>query len=314
MVNINKEKNFISAVIYIRNNEKEVERFLEFLNTTLEFNFEQYEIICVNDASYDQSVQKIRNFAKKIKNAEISILNMSFYHGKEISMNAGVDLSIGDFVYEFDSIDIDYTQELLMEIYNKSLQGYDLVKAIPDTKTRLSSKMFYKVFNSYASLPKDLKTETFSILSRRAINRIKNVNNEILYRKVAYASSGLPVAEVTYLPTTNKESSKDISREKYRRKLAIDSLILFTDVAYVFATRLTFLMMLVTVLVAIYAIFTFCGNNPVPGWTTNILFLSFGFFSMFAIMTILIKYLSLIVELIFKKEKYVIESIEKVKK
>lgn len=314
MVTVNKEKNFISAVIYIRNNQENVGEFLDFINTTLELNFEQYEIICVNDASNDHSIQKIRDFAKKVKNAEISILNMSFYHGKEISMNAGVDLSIGDFVYEFDTIDIDYTQDLIMEIYYKSLQGYDLVKAIPDIKSRLSSKIFYKVFNSYASLPKELKTETFSILSRRAINRIKNVNNEILYRKVAYASSGLPVAEVTYLPTTNREKSKDVSREKYRRKLAVDSLILFTDVAYVFATRLTFLMMAITVLVAMYAVFTFCGNNPVPGWTTNILFLSFGFFSMFAIMTILIKYLSLIVELNFKKEKYVIESIEKVKK
>lgn len=314
MVTVNKEKNFISAVIYIRNNQENVGEFLDFINTTLELNFEQYEIICVNDASNDHSIQKIRDFAKKVKNAEISILNMSFYHGKEISMNAGVDLSIGDFVYEFDTIDIDYTQDLIMEIYYKSLQGYDLVKAIPDIKSRLSSKIFYKVFNSYASLPKELKTEMFSILSRRAINRIKNVNNEILYRKVAYASSGLPVAEVTYLPTTNREKSKDVSREKYRRKLAVDSLILFTDVAYVFATRLTFLMMAITVLVAMYAVFTFCGNNPVPGWTTNILFLSFGFFSMFAIMTILIKYLSLIVELNFKKEKYVIESIEKVKK
>lgn len=314
MVAVNKEKNFISAVIYVRNNEKNIEKFLDFINATLELNFEQYEIICVNDASNDQSIKKIREFTKKIKNAEVSILNMSFYHGKEISMNAGVDLSIGDFVYEFDTIDIDYTQDLLMDVYNKSLQGYDLVKAIPDTKAKLSSKIFYKVFNSYASLPRDLKTESFSILSRRAINRIKNVNNEILYRKVAYASSGLPVAEVTYLPITNIEKSKDVSREKYRRKLAVDSLILFTDVAYVFATRLTFLMMAITVLVAMYAIFTFCGNNPVPGWTTNILFLSFGFFSMFAIMTILIKYLSLIVELNFKKEKYVIESIEKVKK
>ena len=33
----------------------------------------------------------------------ITILNMSFFHGVEAAMNAGVDLAIGDFVFEFDS-------------------------------------------------------------------------------------------------------------------------------------------------------------------------------------------------------------------
>ncbi len=47
----NKEKNFISAVVYVHNNEKEIANFLENLNKKLNENFEKYEIICVNDKS-----------------------------------------------------------------------------------------------------------------------------------------------------------------------------------------------------------------------------------------------------------------------
>ena len=50
----NKEKNFMSAVVYINNDEKIVKKFLKQLNNVLTENFEKYEIICVNDCSSDK--------------------------------------------------------------------------------------------------------------------------------------------------------------------------------------------------------------------------------------------------------------------
>ena len=46
---LNKEKNFISAVVYVYNQETQIYRFLELVNETLRNSFEKYEIICVND-------------------------------------------------------------------------------------------------------------------------------------------------------------------------------------------------------------------------------------------------------------------------
>ena len=40
-----KEANFVSAVIYIHNNEREITPFLEWLDTQLNLNFKKYEII-----------------------------------------------------------------------------------------------------------------------------------------------------------------------------------------------------------------------------------------------------------------------------
>ena len=51
----NKEKNFISVVIYVRNLEGEIYSILSLIHTTLEKHFDKFEIICVNDASEDNS-------------------------------------------------------------------------------------------------------------------------------------------------------------------------------------------------------------------------------------------------------------------
>ena len=52
---INKEKNFISAVVYVNNDERGIKPFLIQLAGVLDAHFDKYEIICVNDASTDGS-------------------------------------------------------------------------------------------------------------------------------------------------------------------------------------------------------------------------------------------------------------------
>lgn len=114
---LNKEKNFISAVVYVYNQETQIYRFLELVNETLRNSFEKYEIICVNDASTDGSIKEIKRYASTVKGNVISILNMSFYQGLELSMNAGVDLAIGDFVFEFDLPHASYSSNLIIDVY-----------------------------------------------------------------------------------------------------------------------------------------------------------------------------------------------------
>lgn len=55
-----KEKNFVSAVIYVYNAEEKIESFLKMLLEVLSNNFEHSEIICVNDFSQDSSIEKIK--------------------------------------------------------------------------------------------------------------------------------------------------------------------------------------------------------------------------------------------------------------
>lgn len=307
---VNKEKNFVSAVIYVHNTENRIEAFLDTIIETFERNFEHSEIICVNDCSDDGSVEKIKEIGKKTVHTSISLLNMSYFHGLELAMNAGVDLSIGDYVFEFDNTVLDYDESEIMNVYRKALEGYDIVNASADKKQRFSSKVFYQVFNYFTNLSYPIGTESFRILSRRVINRISSINKSVPYRKAVYANCGLKTGSITYRVTKCINVSDKVEK-KYRNRLAVDALIMFTDLGYRFSVTMTFFMMLMAAFMVVYSLVVYLTSNPVAGWTTTILFLSVAFFGLFGILTIIIKYLQILLELIFKRKQYSFKSIEK---
>jgi Glycosyltransferases involved in cell wall biogenesis len=61
----NKEMNFISAVVYCYNDSSYIGNFVEQLSKTLSDNFLKYEIIIVNDASTDDSVEIVKKIDRK---------------------------------------------------------------------------------------------------------------------------------------------------------------------------------------------------------------------------------------------------------
>lgn len=306
-----KNNNFISAVIYVNNNENQIEEALSNINQILKQNFNKYEIICVNDASTDKTEEKIRKFATKLDDEVLVVINMSYYQGLELSMNAGVDLAIGDFVYEFDSIEQDYEQKIIMDVYEKCLQGYDIVSATSKTNKKRTSSLFYKIFNKYSNLKYKIHTETFRILSRRAINRIYSISKNIFYRKAIYASCGLAMYNLVYESRTKKRSKYSKDNKINRKETGINSLILFTNLGAKFSMIMSFIMIMITIIVALYTVIIFMNNNPIQGWTTTMLFLSIAFGGLFVIMTMIIKYLEIIIKIIFREKNYTVESIDK---
>lgn len=302
-----KEKNFISSVVYCHNDEHTIGEFIQSLDNMLDTHFLHYEIIIVNDVSTDNSMSIIRQFASHTEEKVITILNMSHHQGLEASMNAGQDLAIGDFVYEFDSAYADFDWSVPYDAYKKMLEGHDIISAQVNTNLGLTTRLYYNLFNRYANLPTPIGSDIFRLLSRRAINRIHSISEVIPFRKAAYANCGLSTSRISYSPIRKTIHKKHTDRSDVVK----DSLILFTDVAYRITVSLACIMAITTAFFAIYAFFYWLTSNPVEGWTTTIIFLAFGFFGLFIILSIVIKYLQVIVKLTFHKKQYLFESIEK---
>ena len=305
-----KEKNFISAVVYVHNAEKQIAAFMRGLISCLETNFDHSEIICVNDCSSDNSRNIIKELAKETE-VNITIINLSYFHGLETAINAGMDMSIGDYVLEFDSVECDYEFSLVMDVYRRSLEGYDIVSASPARPQKLSSTLFYKVFNGFTPENHKLSTESFRILSRRVINRLSSMNKTVVYRKALYAVSGFKADKIVYTPKTTSRNPSDPAEKKYRMRLATNCLILFTDFGYRISVFMTAMMMLISIFMVLYTFIAFFTLHPIEGWTTTVLFLSVCFFGLFAILSVIVKYLQIILELVFKRQHYNLESIEK---
>ncbi len=311
-----KEKNFVSAVVYLHNAKDQAEHFARSLATFFEDNFEHSEIIFVNDDSTDGSDDVIRKVSKEVRKTTVSLINLSYFHGLEVAMTAGLDFSIGDFVFEFDHVYMDYEMDDVFAAYRRVLEGYDIVSASPDRKERLSSRIFYALYARFATHTTErMHTETFRVLSRRVINRITQMNKTVPYRKAVYAGSGLKTDHMIYSVRPDSTRPAHLREERQNRAdVAVDSILLFTDLGYRFSMFMSFVMLVMMIAVIVYTLAAYLVSNPVSGWTSTILFLSVAFFGLFLILTVVIKYLQLLLRLVFKRQQYSFESIEKLTK
>lgn len=304
-----KEANFASAVVYLRNSAGLVAPFLQWVCGELGAHFARYEVILVNDASQDDSAGQVRRFAaENHPGGPITLVNMSLCQGPEMCMNAGLDLCIGDFIFEFDTMDLPPLAGHLVKAYQAALTGYDIVSVRPQKGRALSSRLFYRLFNRFSGAAYKLDTDYFRVLSRRALNRVHAISATPAYRKAAYAASGLKLLALE-APGGHRPAQSD---RPARFSLAMNSLVLYTNAGYRLSAGISALMLLGTLAELCYTLAIYLGGGrPIEGWTTTMLVLTAGFFGVFLILALVLKYLSLLVDLIFRQQKYLVEGIEK---
>jgi len=307
-----KEKKFISLVVYLHDDESNIEEFLSKIIPATYERFSNIELVCVDDACTDGTLDTVSDFMKDSSlGVMTNIVHMSYYQGLESAMNAGRDLAIGDFVYEFDSCLVDYEPTVLYEMYEKLLSGYDIVSAASDEKGRFSSRLFYGIYNRF-SREKAAKvgTESIRIISRRAINRVKSMGVYIPYRKAVYANCGLKSAHIVYKSTGERKKN---GKTGERMSLAMDSFVYFTNALEKLSTILSLVFLLATVAIGVFALVDLiAGHATADGWLSLMGFLSIGFFGVFLLLTVVLKYLSALLSLVFKHQRYVISDIEKI--
>lgn len=309
----NKEKNFVSCVIYLHNEGSAVKSFLQNICGVMCENFEKYEIVCVNDGCMDDTTDQVREFLESTGHKTVvSLVNLSYYQGIESAMNAGCDFAVGDFLFEFDRCELDFEPSLIMEVYHRALEGCDVVAAAPKFGVPLSSRLFYKVYNWGNKYREKIRQERFRVISRRAVNRVNQMNTYVPYRKAMYMNCGLKTDTIVY---DNKESVKKTRNREERSKrstLAADTLIIFTDVLEKLSMAVSAVLfgaLLVMFGWIIYSIFS--KVRPVEGWMSLMALISFGFFMVSVMLTLILKYLSVILNMSFKRQRYVVEGVEK---
>ena len=299
---MNKEQNFISAVVFLSASDTRNIEFFQKLYDSLDKHFLQFELIAVADGNVRDTAKGIREWAGGISKP-LTIINMSLRQPHEQCMNAGLDCAIGDYIYEFDMADMPYDPEMIWKAYELAQEGNDIVTVCPDHE-RWSSRLFYKLFNSNSHAAYQLRTDAFRLTSRRALNRVHSISDNLPYRKAAYAACGMKIAELEF-------SGKCHAKAHDRFGLASDSLVLYTDFGYKFSLGFTALMFLVTFAELIYTLIVWINGQPIEGWTTTMFVITFGLTGLFAILAIMLKYMTLLLRIVFRKQNYLIESIEK---
>ena len=311
---MSKEQKFVSVVAYIHNDQNMIGHFLDTVMVHCAGSFEKCELILVNDHSTDGSNEIIHNyFRDRPQDYLVSVIRTGVYQGLESSMNSGRDMAIGDYVFEFDDLFVDYDTSVIDQAYNKCIEGNDIVSVASNARMRLTSRIFYSVYNRVSKTQNELGQATFRLLSRRAINRVKSLETYIPYRKAVYMNCGLAVDRIVYNSTCGNKKLTRHSNGNERAGLAVDSFIFFTNVMERVSLCISILFFIIAVGVIIYVIASFFLDSHLEaGWVSVMGFLSLGFIGMFGLLTIVMKYLSVIVNLLFRQQRYIIEDVEKI--
>ena len=264
---MSKEWNFISAIVYVKDDGEKTVNFFNLLHTVLDAHFVQYEIVVVNASRENHTLTKLRKWAEEIEKP-LTIINMSLRQSHEQCMNAGLDMAIGDYVYEFDGTDMPYPEAILWDAYQSAMSGNDIVTVCPKT-VKGWSRMFYRIFNANSNAAYELRTDVFRLVSRRAINRAHAIGDNLPYRKAAYASCGLKMSVLEFDGAVEGKKTE-------RFEVAMDSLTLYTNFGYKFSLGLTACMFLATLAELAYTITVWLTGNPISGWTTTMFVLTLG--------------------------------------
>jgi len=191
----------LSLVVPVYNEEEVISEFYKRSIIVLESLAMDYEILFINDGSKDKTLEKLKEL--RDGNNNIAIIDLSRNFGKEVAMTSGLDYAKGDAAIIIDS-DLQDPPELIPKFIKYWHEGYDVVyakritRAGETTLKKLTAYLFYKTMNKVSrfAIPED--TGDFRLLSRRAINSIKDLPERNRFMKGLFAWIGYAQKEVTY--------------------------------------------------------------------------------------------------------------------
>jgi hypothetical protein len=298
----NLEQNYISVVLVVNEENKEIITKIQNINKILKNNFKNSEIVIVDNTSKNSSLESLNTL--DFKHTEIKL---PIKHRTQQALNAGTAIAIGDYILEIEDISFDIDYNKIMEMYKKSQDGYDFVFLTPK-KLRKSSKIFYNILNKYFknSFNEDISSSVMTLSSRRGQNKVAEVGKRIINRNVAYVLSGLKSSSIVV--DMNYKNNRGLSENLM---LMFDTLIYYTDAIMLFTQRLAFVFFALFGLGVIYSLITRIVRETVEGWASLFIVLSLGFFGIFLILSIIIRYLHHILQNSLNSKDYIYRSVNK---
>ena len=200
------------------------------INLVMERIGEDYEIILVDDRSPDNSWEVMKVLSSQ--NPKIKSIRLSRNFGQHSAIFAGLTKTKGDWVVVMDCDMQDQPKEIA-KLYKKALEGYDIVLGQRENRKdkflkKLSSKLFYKVFNYLSGGQFNNEIGNFGIYKKKVIDSILNINDYIKFfplfiNWVGFKSTSIPIEHSS---REEGKSSYSISR---LLKLAFNVIISFSD-------------------------------------------------------------------------------------
>lgn len=191
----------LSVVVPLYNEELNIDYLFERLVSVLSRLNISYEIVCVNDGSKDNTIERLIECHHQ--SPEIKVINLSRNYGKEIALSAGLDYASGDAVVPIDA-DLQDPPELIPELVTKWREGYDVVLATRRSRQgeswlkRFTANAFYRIIERITRVPIPRNTGDFRLMDRRVVDALKRLPERNRFMKGLFAWVGFKQTSVLY--------------------------------------------------------------------------------------------------------------------
>lgn len=261
----------ISVIVPVFNEESNLCVLHEKLVNVVTAITNSYEIIFINDGSKDNSRQVIKSLAQQYP--QVKYVDFSKNFGHQLAVFAGLEHATGNAIVIIDA-DLQDPPELIVDLYNKLQQGFDVVYAQREQRVGetwhklLTAKLFYRFINRLSDVAIPLDTGDYRIMTKKIKDIIVAMpeHNKFLRGQIAWTgfnqTSVLYKRNERYSGTTNYSYSKMFS-------FAFDGITAFSNLPLRLATYMGFLVSFVSFLVIIYTLYQkYINNNVVQGWSS----------------------------------------------
>jgi len=191
----------LSVVVPAYNEEEVLREFHNRRSAVLESMSVKGEVVYVNDGSTDDSLSIMQSLREV--DSRIAIVDLSRNFGKEIALTAGLDHASGDAVVVIDA-DLQDPRQLIPEMTKYWMNAYDVVNATrvardgESVAKKATAHLFYRLMQmvSHVKIPRD--TGDYRLLSRRAVDALKQLREKHRFMKGLFAWIGFPQKAVPY--------------------------------------------------------------------------------------------------------------------
>lgn len=267
----------LSVVIPVYKAEDCIEELYCRLKSALEKIRPDFEIFLVEDCGGDNSWRIIEKLAAA--DSRVRGIQFSRNFGQHYGITAGLDHCQGEWVVVMDC-DLQDRPEDIPRLYAKAQEGYDIVLARrcgrqdPLVK-RISSWMFYRLFRYLADIDYDGRSGNFRIISRKVVINFTKFGEQLRFFGGMVQWMGFKTASID---VDHAERFKGHSSYTFRklRKLAIDTIIAYSDKPLRMAVRFGFVMAFLALCYGTFILFhSLLYGSPIVGWSS--LFVSLYF-------------------------------------
>jgi len=278
MLQNNQGKPFLSIVIPILNEEGNIPELYRNLQEVIREVGKPYEIIFVNDGSWDHSIDLIKEL--NLQNPHIRLISFSRNYGHQPALTAGLQHTSGDIVITMDG-DLQHPPHLIPKMIDCWKNGYEIVHMVKEkTEERgflknILASGFYYIFSKISEIDMDPNASDFRLMSRKTVNVLNAMPEQHRFIRGLTYWMGFRSTKVKYIAPKRFAGEPKYSIFKLA-KLASAGVLSFS----VFPLRASlYVGLIIASLSFLYALFAaykriFVGDVPV-GYTDMMFFILF---------------------------------------